>query len=93
MQEVFKVLEVKESDRYIFLTIDKSKSDEYADGIIGVNFHQGIGEIFWQYKTPDIHLTEIWRRLTLNYPNVDYWKLLDKACDLYTNAFIFQSIK
>lgn len=92
MQVIFKILEVKESDRYIFLTIDESKSNEYADGIIGVNFHQGIDEILWEYKKPDVHLTEIWRRLTLNYPNVDYWLLLNKACDLYTNAFIIQPI-
>ena len=92
MKEVFKIIEVKNSDRYIFITIDESRSNASAGGIVGVNFHQGIGEINWSYKEPNIHLTEIWRRITLKLPNVDYYQLLDKACDLYVDAFIIQTI-
>jgi hypothetical protein len=92
MKTIFKILEVEESDRYIFINIDESQCENYAAGIIGVNFHQGIGHMDMDFKNPDIHVTEIWKRLTINHPNVDYYHLLDKACDLFVEAFITQTI-
>jgi hypothetical protein len=90
MKKIIEVLTDQDYDRYVFLHIDKSKSDDYADGIYGLSFHQGIGTILWEYAEPNAHLTEIWRRLTLNYPNVDRLLLIRKAIEFYVDAYIIQ---
>lgn len=92
MQKVFEVLKDVDNDRYVFLHIDESKSNDYADGICGLSFHQDVTEIVWEYAEPNVHLTEIWRRITLNYPNVERSFLIEKAIDLYVDAFITQTI-
>jgi hypothetical protein len=91
MDKVFEILKDVDNDRYVFLHIDKSKS-KYADGICGLNFHQDVTEIVWSYAEPNVHLTEIWRRLTLNYPHTESLYLIEKAIDLYIDAFITQII-
>ena len=85
MTKVFEILKDVDNDRYVFVHIDKSK---YADGICGLNFHQGDTEIVWAYAEPNVHLTEIWRRLTLKYPHTERVYLIEKAIDLYIIAFI-----
>jgi len=86
MDKVFEILKDVDNDRYVFLHIDKS-------GICGLNFHQGVTEIVWAYAEPDVHLTEIWRRLALNYPHTERSFLIEKAIDLYIDAFITQLLK
>jgi hypothetical protein len=86
MDKVFEILKDVDNDRYVFLHIDKS-------GICGLNFHQDVTEIVWSYAEPNVHLTEIWRRLTLNYPHTESLYLIEKAIDLYIDAFITQLIK
>lgn len=96
MEKVFEILKDVDNDRYVFLHIDKSKDMEYAEGIYGINFHQGITDsngnekILLEFAEPNVHLTEIWRRITLNYPNVSRLFLIEKAIDLYIDAFITQ---
>lgn len=90
MKKIIEVLKNKDYDRYIFLHIDESKFKEYADGIYGISFHQGLDVVLWEYSEINPHLTEIWRRLTLNYPNVDTYKLINDAIELYCDAFIHQ---
>jgi hypothetical protein len=98
MQKIIEVLKDYDNDRYIFLHYDKSKINEYADGIVGISFHQGITntnfeeEILWEFSKPDIHLTEIWRRITLNYPNIDYYYLIHKSIELFCDSFIHQKL-
>jgi hypothetical protein len=93
MVKEFEILKDVDNDRYVFLHIDKSKS-KYADGICGINFHQDVTEIVWSYAAePNVYLTEIWRRITLNYPNVERSFLIEKAIDLYIDAFIIQPLK
>jgi hypothetical protein len=86
MDKVFEILKDVDNDRYVFLHIDKN-------GICGLNFHQDVTEIVWAYAEPDVHLTEIWRRLALNYPHTERSFLIEKAIDLYIDAFITQLIK
>jgi hypothetical protein len=93
MKKIIEVLKNEDYDRYIFLHIDESKNKVYADGICGISFHQGLDEILWQFSDANPHLTEIWRRLTLNYPNVDTYDLINEAIELYCDAFIHQFIK
>jgi len=86
MKKVFEILKDVDNDRYVFVHIDKS-------GICGLNFHQDVTEIVFSYAEPDVHLTEIWRRLALNYPHTERLFLIEKAIDLYIDAFITQPIK
>lgn len=92
MKKIIEVLKDEENDRYIFLHIDQTKENDYADGIYGINFHQGLDTIIWEYSDSNIYLTEIWRRITLNYPNVSRTFLIGKAIDLYVDAYISQKI-
>jgi hypothetical protein len=92
--KTIKVIEDIDSDRIIILHIDNARWQEYADGIIGINFHQDAlnKELYKDFIEPNIHLTEIWRRLTLNYPNVPYDYLIKQAIELYISAFISQPL-
>jgi hypothetical protein len=94
MKKLMEIHKNEDYDRIIFLFIDESRKNEYADGIIGINFHQGIDEILMEFaEESNPMLTEIWRRITLNYPNVDYHYLINQAIELYIDAFITQPIK
>jgi hypothetical protein len=86
---ILKVLEQKYYDRYVFIT--------YAnDEIIGLNFWQGIGKEIYELAMRDkvyepcIHLTEIYNRLKITYETISNEERIDKAINLYTNAFIIQ---
>lgn len=92
MKKIIEVLENKDFDRYIFLHFDESKQNEYPEGICGINFHQGTDVILWNFAEPNIHITEIWRRLTLKYPNENCRSLINDAVELYCDAFIHQDI-
>ena len=64
MKLISKILEQTDYDRYLFLTFEN-------DEIVGLNFHQGIGDpLDYYFATPCPHLTEIYRRLT--YQNDKY---------------------
>jgi hypothetical protein len=94
MHKFIKIIQDTDSDRVIILHKDVSRWKEYADGIIGINFHQGDYNIDLtpQFMGINPHITEIYRRLTLNYPNLDYMFLVDKAIELYCDAFVHQKI-
>jgi len=82
---ILRVIEQKDFDRYVFITYEN-------DEIIGLNFHQGIGEVDYYYSKPCVHLTEIFKRLkrSAEYGKQSPHTRIDKAIELYTNAFIFQ---
>lgn len=92
MKKVIEILEDKSNDRYIFLFIDKDKENEFREGIYNINFHQGIGEILFDFCEENPHLTEIWRRLSLCNPKLDSYFLINKSIELYVEAYIMQSI-
>lgn len=94
MKIVMEIIKIEEYDRFAFLFIDKAQENEYADGIIGINFHQGCDNLMMEFgQEANPHLTEVWRRLTLNYPNVEHYFLVNQAIELYCDAFIHQQIK
>jgi hypothetical protein len=43
-------------------------------------------------KKPDVHLLEIYKRLTLQYTKLSTEEALERACELYVIAFILQEI-
>ena len=95
MNTIIKVIENKDFDRVIILHIDESRCEDYADGIVGINFYQGDYnvDVTAQFMNINPHITEIWRRLTLNHPNVPYMFLVNQAVEFYCDAFIHQDIR
>jgi hypothetical protein len=80
---ILKVIEQDDYDRVVFLT--------YTDSILsGLNFHQGIGNLDYDFATPNEALTNIYNRL--GSPS-DVFKIsrVNKAISLYCEAFIFQN--
>lgn len=43
-------------------------------------------------KKPNVHLLEIYKRLTLQYTELSMEEALERACELYVVAFILQEI-
>ena len=83
METTLKVIKQQDYDRYVFATYDN-------DEITGLNFHQGCDEIMWDYKSPCPALTDIFRRLTDKSHIDSEEERINKAIDLFVNAFIFQ---
>jgi len=84
METIKKVIKQEDYDRYVFATYEKNQ-------IIGLNFHQGLDEILWDYAKPCPSLTNIYERLAdKNYIDSEE-KRINKAIELFTNAFIFQN--
>lgn len=83
METIVKVIKQQEFDRYVFAT--------YSNGeIVGLNFHQGCNEILWEYKIPSLSLSDIYKRLVSKPHVTSEEDRINKAIDLYKNAFIFQ---
>ncbi len=70
------------------------------DVIVNITFMQGD---FDEYTTksvveklmdgkPDVHLLEIYKRLTLQYAELSLEETLERACELYVVAFILQEL-
>jgi hypothetical protein len=70
------------------------------DVIVNITFMQGD---FDEYTTksvveklmgekPDVHLLEIYKRLTLQYTELSMEEALERACELYVVAFILQEL-
>lgn len=88
MNKVIKqIIEQQDFDRYLFL--------EYInDEIVGLNFHYGIGDpLDYYFANPCPHLTEIYKRLNNddNYKNQNWDIRVNKAIELYNEAYIFQN--
>ena len=83
METILKVIKQEDFDRYVFATYNKNQ-------IIGLNFHQGLDEILWDYKTPCKALSDIYERLNdKNHINSEEDRI-NKAISLYEKAFVFQ---
>jgi hypothetical protein len=83
MEVVLKLIKQENFDRYIFV-------EYYNSEIIGLNFHQGLDKIIWDYKTPCPALSDIYERLNdKNHINLEEDRI-NKAISLYEQAFIFQ---
>jgi hypothetical protein len=80
---ILKVIEQDEYDRVVFLT--------YTNSILsGLNFHQGIGNLDYDFATPNEALTNIYNRLG-NPSDAFEISRVNKAINLYCDAFIFQN--
>jgi hypothetical protein len=44
-------------------------------------------------EKPDVHLLEIYKRLTLQYTELSMEEALERACELYVVAFILQKVE
>ena len=86
---ILQVLQQNDFDRYVFLTY-------LNDEIVGLNFWQGIGKESYQCVMDDkgyepcIHLTDIFNRLKRNDKTATDEQRINKAIQLYINAFIHQ---
>jgi len=83
METILKVIKQQDYDRYVFATYHNNE-------IVGLNFHQGCDEILWDYKTPCLALTDIYNRLNSRRYIHSEEGLINKAIDLYIDAFIIQ---
>jgi hypothetical protein len=88
---ILKIVQQNEYDRYVFLTYEN-------DEIIGLNFWQGLYKGSYECVMNDkgyepcIHLTDIYNRLKISYESISQEERINKAIDLYTDAFIIQGI-
>lgn len=71
------------------------------DVIVNINFMQGVfdkdtvvslTESLFDEK-PNVHLLEIYKRITLQFPELTMIESLERACELYVIAFILQEIE
>ena len=85
MNTILKVIEQKEFDRNVFLTY-------VNDDIIGINFHQGIGEILWDFSKPCPALTDIFERVTENNHKMLLEHRINRAIKIYNDAFLFGDV-
>ena len=86
---ILKIVKQNDYDRYLFITY-------LNDEIIGLNFWQGIDKQSYECVMNDkgyepcIHLTNIYNRLKISYKEISEEERINKAIDLYTDAFIIQ---
>jgi len=83
METILKVIKQEEYDRYVFVTYSNKE-------VIGLNFHQGLDEIMWDYKIPCKSLTDIYERLWHKKYIHSEEDRINKAIDLYMEAYVFQ---
>jgi hypothetical protein len=83
MKTILKVVEQKEHDRYVFLTYSENE-------IIGLNYHCGLDEIKHNFAEPDPILSDIFKRYSEKYSNLDWKDRVNKSIELYQQAFVWQ---
>jgi hypothetical protein len=82
MKTIFRIIEQTDYDRYVFLTEQDGK-------VIGINYHQGIGDLHPDYYEADPLLTSIYQSLT----TFSTEERIIKAIDLHQKATIFKDNK
>ena len=83
---ILKVIKQSDYDRIVFINYSN-------DQVIGLNFHQDVTRIIYDFAPPCPHLTEIFNRLTkckFSNNNLTIEESINKAISLYVTAFIFQ---
>lgn len=66
------------------ITFVQGEFDEYTTKSVVENLMDG---------KPDVHLLEIYKRLTLQFPKLTMEEALERTCELYVIAFILQEIE
>ena len=72
-----------ENDVIANITFVQGEFDEYTTKSVVENLMD---------EKPDVHLLEIYKRLTLQFPKLTMEKALERTCELYVIAFILQEI-
>lgn len=82
MKTIFRIIEQVDYDRYVFLTEQDGK-------VIGINYHQGIGDLDNDYYEADPLLTSIY--LSLNTFSTE--ERINKAIELHQKITIFHDVR
>ena len=92
MKREIQIFDSRPGDRAIGLICED-------DVIVNITFMQGEFDHYTISSVVDslmqeknIHLIEIYKRLILQYPELSTEEALDRTCELYVIAFIFQEI-
>jgi len=83
METILKVVKQERFDRYVFLTYSDNK-------IIGLNYHQGIDKILYDWATPCPALTDIFERYAEKYTDLNWQDTVNDSIYLYEQAFLWQ---
>jgi len=83
METILKVVKQERFDRYVFLTYSDDK-------IIGLNYHQGIEKILYDWATPCPALTDIFERYAEKYTDLNWQDTVNDSIYLYEQAFLWQ---
>jgi hypothetical protein len=78
-----KVIEQPYFDRCVFLTY-------HDEEVVGLNFHQGIGKILYDFATPCPAVTDIFERYSEKNHELSLIERVNKSIELYEESFIFQ---
>jgi hypothetical protein len=78
-----KVIEQPYFDRCVFLTY-------HDEEVVGLNFHQGIGKILYDFATPCPAVTDIFERYSEKNHELSLIERVNKSIELYEQSFIFQ---
>ena len=78
-----KVIEQPDFDRYVFLTY-------HDEEIVGLNYHQGIGKILYDWANPCPAITDIFERYSEKNFHLSWEERVNKSIELYEDSFIFQ---
>jgi hypothetical protein len=82
MKTIFRIIEQTDYDRYVFLTEQDGK-------IVGLNYHQGIGDLHPDYYEADNLLTSIYESLT----TFSTEERIIKAIELHQKITIFNDVR
>ena len=82
MRRVHEILEDINNDRYIFVQYNKGQ-------IVGLNFHQGLGHIDYNYFTPSEAISKIYKALENEQEcsEIAQRVLIDQSIKLYLDLF------
>ena len=78
-----KVIEQTDFDRYVFLTY-------HDEEVVGLNFHQGIGKILYDFAPPCPAITDIFERYSEKNHELSLVERVNKSIELYEQSYIFQ---
>jgi hypothetical protein len=80
---ILKVIEQTDFDRYVFLTYNNEE-------VVGLNYHQGIGKICYDFSAPCPAVTDIFERYSEKNHEFNLVERVNKSIQLYEQSFIFQ---
>jgi hypothetical protein len=93
MKRGIEIIDSRSGDRVIGIVCEN-------DIIVNISFMQGSFDkdtllsltASLMEERPNVHLLEIYKRLTLQYTELSMEEALERACELYVVAFILQEI-